>query len=155
MQQRSINLWHNGVVKKLLTLWTVRIAVPVLIFLAAGPLRPLPAELSPQEYTRMRAEAPVLAAITVDRVRRGLGLFRETIPVTVHATVHDVRRGEGLITEGGSILIVYEHRRPRRGWVGPRPIPLLRRGTRYTAYLLPSDDGHDTFYPAARGASFE
>jgi len=107
----------------------VRIAVPVLILLAAGPLHPLPAELPPQEYTRMRGEAPVLAVITVDRVRRGLGLLRETIPVTVHAAVHDVRRDEGLIAEGDSILIVYVHRRPRRGWAGPRPIPLLRRGT--------------------------
>lgn len=127
----------------------------LLVFVMCFPASQVRADLPPHEYARLRSAAPIVAVIEVEQVRRGFGLFREFIPVMVTAVVTDVVVGaEGLRT-GDSVVITYHHQRPRRGWVGPRPVPLLQPGQSYTAYLRLSEDGSGTYQPAARGASFE
>ncbi|MFW6227896.1 MAG: hypothetical protein ACOC2V_00435 [Alkalispirochaeta sp.] len=70
------------------------------------------------------------------------------------ARVVAVSRSATGITAGETITIEYDHLTPRRGWVGPRPIPILQTGTRYPAFLA-WDATEGTFRPAARGAGFE
>lgn len=129
--------------------------VLLLLFVACIPVKAVSADLPPEEYERLRTAAPIVVEIQVEQVRRGFGFFRQSIPVTVTATLVAVVVGPEHLRTGDSVVITYTHQRPRRGWVGPRPIPLLQRGQPYTAYLRQGEDGSGTYHPAARGASFE
>jgi hypothetical protein len=112
------------------------------------------AEIAPEHYARMQDDAPEYITIEAVAVRRGLALFDRTRPVTVTARVTSVSRSASGLTAGETITISYEHFNPRRGWVGPRPIPILQPGSRYPAYLA-WDDEDVAYRPAAMGASFE
>jgi len=114
----------------------------------------LPAEIAPEHYARMQDDAAEQVTIEAVTVRKGFAPFRRTRAITVSARVVAVSRSATGITVGDTITIRYEHFNPPRGWVGPRPIPILRTGTRYPAFLS-WDATEETYRPAARGASFE
>ena len=145
----------NGYTERVPPFMTTLTRFVLLVFVIVSPAARAHADLPPQEYARLRSAATIVAVIEVEQVRRGFGLFREFVPVTVTAVVTDVVVGAERLRTGDSVVITYHHQRPRRGWVGPRPIPLLQPGQYYTAYLRPSGDGSGTYQPAARGASFE
>jgi hypothetical protein len=123
------------------------------MFLLAGTTD-LSAEIAPEHYARMQDTAPEYVTIEPAAVRKGVALFSRTRPVRVTALVVAVSRSATGIAVGDSITIRYEQFTPPRGWVGPRPIPILQTGTRYPAYLA-WDAKESTFRPAAQGASFE
>jgi len=123
------------------------------VFVLAGSTD-LPAEIAPEHYARMQDAAPEYVTIEPAAVRKGVALFSRTRPVRVTAVVVAVSRSATGIAVGDSITIRYEHFTPPRGWVGPRPIPILQTGARYPAYLA-WDATESAFRPAARGASFE
>jgi hypothetical protein len=114
----------------------------------------LPGEIAPEHYARMQDDAPEYVTIEPVSVQTGFAPFRRTRMITVTARVIAVSRSVSGIAVGDTITIRYQHFNPPRGWVGPRPIPILRRGARYPAYLS-WDATEGTFRPAARGASFE
>jgi hypothetical protein len=108
----------------------------------------LPADIAPENYAKMQDSAPEYLTIEPATVRKGFALFGRTRPVTVTARVVTVFRSATGIADGDTITIRYTHHRSRRGWAGPRLIPILQRGIRYPAYLE-WDAADATFRPAA------
>jgi hypothetical protein len=140
--------------KNRFTVPTKSITIVALLGLMLIPNTKLFAEIHPKYYAEMQAEAGEYIEIEVDRVRRGLSLYPRTTPLTIKATVLSVWRSETKLEVGDSITIKYDHLEPARNWVGPRPIPVLRRDGRYPAFLT-WYKGKEAYIPAARGASFE
>jgi hypothetical protein len=129
----------------------VRYFVGFLCFAALAAAAPLRAELPPSVYKGMQDRAPEILSITVQSVaaknRRGVAR------VLVTAKVTGVTRSKSGVTSGAVIKIAYETRTKSDGRDGPRPIGLLSKGKRYTAYLF-KEAGGDYFFPTARAASF-
>ena len=114
----------------------------------------LPAEINPLEYARMQQSAPERLVIQVLKVTtRRQSLFSTTRIVTVNARVEVVSYSESHLSEGDTITIEYTTFKPGRGWVGPRPIPILKQRTSYPAFLV-LDRERTLYVPAARGYSF-
>lgn len=111
-------------------------------------------ELSPGVYEQMQSDAPDYFIIRVETVQTPLALFTREKPVIITATILEVLRSAKSETIGQTITIQYIHYKAPRQWVGPRSIPILRRGQRYHAFLTWSDT-QGYYLPAARGASFE
>lgn len=110
------------------------------------------AELPPQVYEEMQAEAPESLVIETRTVSQEL-VTRSLTRITVTARVVSVARSASGLEPGDGISIVYERRWRPPGWTGPGPVPILGEGRRYRAYLHRVQDG--THYaPAARGRSF-
>lgn len=113
------------------------------------------AELPPAAYASMQAGAPevvrvqVVKVTTTDRSSEEMDIRS----VTVVARVLYVRRTVAGIKKGETITIRYDSETPKTpGWAGPAPIPVVRAGTVYRAYL----QGELTkLAPAAKGRSFE
>lgn len=118
-----------------------------------GPARAT-AEIAPEQYAALQQNSPERLEIEVLRVDRPLFSFGTEIEVTANARVVTVHSSLTRLQPGDSITVRYTHNRPRRGWVGPRPIPIIERGRRYPAYLEWSSE-LNCYTPAARGASFE
>jgi hypothetical protein len=133
-----------------------RVRLPALLLgaFALAVTTHLPAEIAPENYAGMQNDAPEYVTIEPTAVRTGFALFSRTRPVAVTARVVTVLRSASGINVGDTITIRYEHFNPRRGWAGPRPIPILEVGTRYPAYLA-WDAAENSFRPAAMGASFQ
>ena len=134
----------------------LRLRVFLVVILLSVPALYGLGEIAPEYYAEMQRNAPEYLGIRVAKIRRGVGLriIGAAVPVTVVAEVVDVARTGTDVQAGQTIRIRYEHFRPRRGWAGPRPIPLLEKGRRYPAFLTWSED-ESAYVPAARGASFE
>jgi hypothetical protein len=129
-------------------------ALPCLFLALSISLASLPvsAEIAPEHYVDMQANAPEALRIDVVDVDVEWCLFDcEKRDVVVKAQVVGVIRSTAGVEVGDEITIKYVHRDPPRGWVGPRPTPLLSPGET-VAYLSKTDAGH--FRPAARGNSF-
>jgi hypothetical protein len=112
------------------------------------------AEIAPEEYEKMKGGAPEHLELSIDSVRHTWGLFSRTTYVTAKAKVTEVHRSLTRLSVGDSITITYEIYKPRKGWVGPRAIPLLKKGEETPAFLE-FDLESKTYIPSARGASFE
>lgn len=111
-------------------------------------LLPCFAELPPAEYLSMQKKSPEALEIRVDRVRHQ-SLFRRQ--EVVSATVTMVVRSQSKLKVGDKIEIRYRHV-PLRGAAGPSPVPRLRAGKSYPAWLKKGEGG--VYVPAARGKSF-
>jgi hypothetical protein len=126
-------------------------------FLAAALLASsrVAAELPPSVYEEKRSAAPEVHRIRVRDVSTGICIpvLCSNQSVTVQAEVIEVVRSGSGIRQGDRIEIRYDHFRPGEGWVGPSPIPILKKGAEYTAYL--ESDGKAGFRPGARGRSFD
>jgi hypothetical protein len=135
--------------------------------LAAGlamvfaPATPTQAEIDPKYYREWQLKAPEQLTVRVETVkpvvttqphRSGDGLLIHT-RVEAEATVERVARSASGLKPGDSIRIQYTATRAEPPMAGPRPIPVLRRGETYPAFLLGVSKG--LYAPAAKGASFE
>lgn len=133
----------------------MRIAgVVCFTILSAGAFMMLHAELPPKVYSDLRDASPEHIEITVRKVSRGFCIACTRQKILVRAEVVKVLRTSTGLKPGDIICIGYEHHRPRRGWVGPRPVPILEEGGTCYAYLRKGKNT-DCFEPAAAGASFE
>ena len=113
------------------------------------------AEIAPEEYEKMKRGSTEQLELRIDSVKHTWGLFSRTTYVKAKATVTAVHQSLTRLSVGDSITITYEiYKPPRSGWVGPRPIPLLKKGEETPAFL-DFDQESRTYVPGARGASFE
>jgi len=119
------------------------------------------AEIEPKYYREWQAKAPEVLTIRVDAVhpvvtserhRSGDGMLIHT-RVEAEAAVEKVERSVSGLKPGDTIRIRYVSTRAEPPMPGPRPIPVLKRGESYPAFLLGVSKG--LYAPAAKGASFE
>lgn len=124
------------------------------IGLAAGVIALAPAaraELPPWVYGDQQRQAPLVAALAVQRVSR-VGA-----DVVVRGRVERVIRQTGpvVVTPGQVIQLRYAAPPERAvAMVGPSPLRLPKRGERLTAWLTPIRGETASFAPAAGGHSF-
>ena len=111
-------------------------------------LLPCFAELPTSVYSELQKKSPEAVEIQVDRVKHQ-GLFRKQEKVS--ATVTKVTRSAAGLKVGDKIEIRYRHI-PLRGAAGPSPIPKLKAGAAYPAWLKKAEGG--IYAPSARGMSF-
>lgn len=113
------------------------------------------AELPPKAYEEMRAKATDVVEIEITRValnKRDRNDLRD-ISVFADAKITGVTRSRRRLKIGDKISLRYltfENITP--GWAGPGPIPVVKVGGRYRAWLNKSG-AH--FYAAARKQSLE
>ena len=112
------------------------------------------AEIEPKYYIEWQQQASENIEIRVTKASKGFAPFMSNVGITVKAEVLAVKKSDSGLKVGDSILITYDHFRPKKDWVGPRPIPILKKGSSYPAYLHKSKEA-DEYLPAARGYSFE
>jgi len=113
------------------------------------------AEIAPEEYENMKRNAPEQLEVRIRSVTRSGGIFSRYNNVKAKATIIAVHRSQSRLSVGDSITITYSiYKPPRTGWVGPRPIPLLKKGEETPAFLV-YDQKSQTYTPAAKGASFQ
>lgn len=126
----------------------------LIVTILTLPLGPLTSEIAPVEYRSMQLNAPEQLLLSVKRVSKRWRPFTGGTAITVKAEVIRVVSSETNLAEGDSITIFYIHQRQKKGWAGPRPIPILERKTTTPAFLA-FDEEHIIYVPAARGASFD
>lgn len=115
----------------------------------------LGAEIAPEEYRNMQLSAPESVDVEVVRGKTGRVLFSRTVSVTVSAEIVAVERSRTNLSIGDRITITYEHyKNPKKGWAGPRSIPILKKRDITPAFLR-FDKEANVYVPAARGASFD
>lgn len=127
-----------------------------LVFAAAAQ-----AEIEPKYYRQMQDRAPEQATvrvtavkISVSREKHSSGSFTlVNTKVEAQAQVTAVAKTSTGLKAGDAIRIEYVSQRPEPAMAGPRPIPLLKAGETYPAFMLGVSRG--LYGPAARGASFE
>lgn len=113
------------------------------------------AELPPEVYEEMQGKASEALKIRVNKVsseRLGLLDFSGDRRQTVEATVISVTRTRSGLKAGDVIVIRYIARNPDEKMAGPSPIPRLKEGKEYPAWLSWAKAGH--YETAARGYSF-
>ncbi|MBJ2355794.1 hypothetical protein [Sphaerochaeta sp. S2] len=126
----------------------------LLVFLLMFPLALLISEIAPVEYRSMQINAPEQLHLSIRSVSKRWRPFTGGTEITVKAEVIGVVSSETNLAEGDCITISYMHQKLKKGWAGPRPIPILERKTTTEAFLA-FDEEQDAYIPAARGASFE
>jgi len=133
----------------------------MLKFLLASVLLPaaaLFAEINPRYYLEMQQKAPEQLRIRVTHIKNEPCDDCETFKTEVRAVVTKVIRTKSKLKNGREVMLSYEIFRPRAGWAGPRPMPLLEKGREYD--FFGSNDGVDDkkriqLTPGARGYSFD
>ncbi len=110
------------------------------------------AELPPGSYDALRLNAEEAVIIEVEAVKTKDGKVGQT-EVIVEARVVAVERSKTHLKKGGKITIRYESidKSKTPGSVGPRQIPILKKGDFYPAFL---NEKEKVFGPAAYGESF-
>nr|WP_319474162.1 hypothetical protein [uncultured Sphaerochaeta sp.] len=126
----------------------------LLLILLVLPLALLTSEIAPVEYRSMQLNAPEQLHLSVISVAKRWRPFSGDTAITVKAEVIGVVASETNLVEGDSITISYVHQKLKKGWAGPRPIPILKRKTMTPAFLA-YDKESKIYMPAARGASFD
>jgi hypothetical protein len=114
----------------------------------------LGAEIAPEEYLKMQQRSEEHLDILVRSVSTTSSLFSRSTKVVVKADVLAVYRSLSGLSEGDKITIAYTSTKLGKGWVGPRPIPILKRKSETSAFLV-FDADQNAYIPAARGYSFE
>ena len=127
------------------------VLILVMVFVGMGVIS---AEIAPWEYRRMQENAADQVVISVLRVSTRRPLFSRKTSVTVQGEIVEVISSYRRLSDGDRITISYTHEKPRIGWAGPRPIPLVQRGEITHAFIEFDTEGN-VYVPAARGASFE
>ncbi len=111
-------------------------------------------EIHPKYYQQDQENADEALIIRVTKVRKGCCFACRNQKVRIHAEVLSVERSRSGLEKGSTITIRYNHFNPPRKWVGPRPVPILKKGKEYPAFLNRMKD-EEYYVPAARGYSFE
>ena len=136
-------------------------AVAAALMMVFAPASPSRAEIEPKYYrewqlkaTEMLTIVPVSVrpSVTSARNRSGDGMLVHT-RVEAEAIVESVTRTASGLKPGDAIRIEYTSTRAEPPMPGPRPIPVLKRGQSYPAFLFGVSKG--VYAPAAKGASFE
>ena len=133
--------------------WAAGIAVA-----AAGPAR---AEIEPKYYRMMQERSPEHATVRVTSVRTSVSREKSTsgnftivnTKVEAQAQVTAVAKTSTGLKAGDAIRIEYVSQRAEPAMTGPRPIPIVKAGETYPAYMVGVSKG--VYGAAARGASFE
>jgi hypothetical protein len=120
----------------------------------AGGVGLVKAELPPQAYIEQQQKAGEELRIRVDDLASvSKGLFnRSSFTDTVKATVLEVVRSKSGVKKDDVISITYQRLVPDNSRAGPSPVPKLKEGNEYTAFLTKGADGKFTI--AAQGMSF-
>ena len=117
------------------------------------------AELPPQVYEKLKADAPELVKIKVTQVKATETPKGGYTQVLVEAKVEvvNITRSATQLKKGSALRVLYQTETKRTGpWVGPSPIPILTQGQVSTAYLQRISSKNPSVYePAARGQSFQ
>ena len=129
-----------------------------VIFAAAIPAR---AEIDPKYYREWQERATEALVVRVTAVKTSVASEKHSsgsfalvhTRVDASATVEKVERTGTGLKPGDAIRIQYVSTRPSEPMPGPRPVPVLKRGEAYPAFLLAVSKG--LYAPAAKGASFE
>lgn len=142
-------------------LLAVRLLIVTIIVLACSSV--VHAELPPDVYREMQAEAPESLVITVQGVhaiQRKQSWGQRTY-VTVSARVKQVHRSKSKLKTGRLIYIRYTRDQHNSPMAGPGLVPLLRRGQTCPAFLKFSGKGTGNreakriyYAPAAGSHSF-
>jgi hypothetical protein len=119
------------------------------------------AEIDPKYYRQWQERATEALVVRVTAVRTSTskekhasgGFTLVHTRVEAEAQVEKVERTGTGLKQGDTIRIQYVSTQPDRPIPGPRPIPVLKRGESYPAFLLAVSKG--VYAPAAKGASFE
>lgn len=117
------------------------------------------AEIDPRYYRQWQDRASEALVVRIDSVRTSVGSESRGGGTLVHtrieaaATVQSVTRSLTKLKPGDRIRIQYVNTRANAEMVGPRPIPVIKAGQSYPAFLFGISPG--VYGPAARGASFE
>ena len=136
-------------------------AVAAALAMVFAPSSPSLAEIEPKYYREWQLKATevltivpvsVKPVVTSERHRSGDGMLIHT-RVEAEALVESVTRTASGLKPGDAIRIEYTTTRAEPPMPGPRPIPVLKRGQHYPAFLLGVSKG--LYAPAAKGASFE
>lgn len=107
------------------------------------------AELPPGSYDALKAKAEEAVIITVESVTAANKA--ERIDVVVRAKVVAVERSKAGLKKDGVFTFHYSTPAEGKQMPGPRPVPLLKKGETYPAFLNGVNNG---FEPAAYGESF-
>lgn len=107
------------------------------------------AELPPAAYREMQKQAPEYLEIKVISVK--IVEVTDGVNVEIKAQVTAVNRSKSQLTSGAAIQINYMHN--TKLLIGPSPIPILKKGKTYPAFLKAV--GKEVYGPAAMGRSFE
>lgn len=113
------------------------------------------AELPPEAYREMQQQAPEALSIRVRSVSTETSRERAgtRTRVTVRAQVIAVRRSGANLAPGQQIVIAYERFVPTVPVFGPGPVPMLRAGQEYPAFLTLNRETR-RYEPAAMSHSF-
>jgi len=137
------------------------LAAAVLFAAILWPVAAARAEIEPKYYREWQDKASevltirvgaVKPVVTTDRHQGSDALLIQT-RVEAEATVEAVERSGSGLKPGDTIRIQYTTTRSEPPMVGPRPLPVLKRGETVPAFLLAVSKG--LYAPAAKGASFE
>lgn len=141
MFTRQLLCGHCGYMKKITML-------TVLILFFSGLLY---AEIHPRYYYEDQQSSEEDITIEVIDVDKECCIFCRRQGVEIEAKVLEVKKSKTGLKKNDTIRIKYERFHPPAGWVGPRPMPLLKEGNTYPAFIFKKDG----FYrPSARGFSF-
>lgn len=112
------------------------------------------AELPPGSYDTLRDEAQEAITAKVLSVNTK-ELETGKTEVTAELEVTAVTRSKAKLKKGEKLTVQYVHFDLSKlpGFAGPRPVPILKTGKTYPAYLNQEED-KDIYTPAAYGESF-
>jgi hypothetical protein len=136
-------------------------ALAAALAMIFAPAMPSQAEIEPKYYRAWQDKAPealtirigaVKPTVTSERHASGNGMLIHT-RVDADAIVEKVERSASGLKPGDAVRIQYVTTRAEPPMVGPRPLPVLKRGETAPAFLLAVSQG--LYAPAAKGASFE
>ena len=116
------------------------------------------AEISPKYYREWQQQAPERLRIKIEKVESDPCNDCDRFKTRVNAEVVRVIRSKAGLRTGNKIFMEYEVFVPRRGWVGPRPMPVLNVGTEYDFFGSKTDVNKEKgviVTPGARGYSFD
>lgn len=119
------------------------------------------AEIEPKYYRIMQERAPEHATVRITSVKTSVSRQKATTgnftivstKVEAQAQVTAVAKTSTGLKAGDSIRIEYMSQRAEPAMVGPRPIPIVKSGETYPAFMVGVSKG--LYGAAARGASFE
>ena len=122
---------------------------------------PARAEIEPKYYRIMQDRSPEHATVRITAVKTTVSREKATTgnftivntKVEAQAQVTAVAKTSTGLKAGDSIRIEYMSQRAEPAITGPRPIPIVKTGETYPAFMVGVSRG--VYGAAARGASFE
>ncbi len=135
-------------------LWRLGTAAAAVILLATGLPLAIRAELPPDAYERMQADADEAIEVEITSVRTKAG-GAEYSQVTTEAKVLGVQRSKSGLKKDESIVIeydIFDVAKKKPGWAGPSSPTLVKKSGSYMAFLKATKG--KPYAIAAMGRSF-